>query len=66
MITLSLVGTVFIVMLLLALSIALIEANGGYMGDHSMVPGLLIFGTGLCVALACMGLWFGNWSMTFN
>lgn len=55
---------IVIVVLALAVLLGLLEASGGYMGDGSMVPGLLLFGGGLCVLLILVALLTGEWVLT--
>ena len=66
MVTLVVVIVIAVVMVILSLSMALLESNSGYLGDHSMVPGILLVGIVVGVIAAIIGFDTGNWSMTFN
>lgn len=57
---LSLIVSVVILFLVVALVIAVIEGAGGYMGDSSMVLGCLLVGILVLLVIVVIGLFTGN------
>ena len=66
MMTMTALWTIVVITLALSVLMATIETAGGFIGDSSLVPGILACGGVVCIITMVIGLVTGNWNMTFN
>lgn len=63
---LGILAGICILFLLIALAVSVVESKGGYIGDSSMVPGILMLMVAALILATLMGWFTGHCGIWLN